>query len=91
MGENGQAPKVRADIQMRLVFDVSSYAKAGGVMDEIQAFFEGLFQDDPRAHFDFTGFQTRPCKAMQMEQREHTYYEDAAPALAMAEPGPDSF
>jgi hypothetical protein len=67
--ENGQ-PGFRADIGMRIVIDVASYAKLGSLMDTIQGLIEDrLKSGHERAAFDFTHFNTQPCKADLMAQR----------------------
>lgn len=60
----------RADVSMRLVLDESSYAAVGRLMDAIKASVTDAIAaaDVGPARFDFTGFNTHPCKASRMEQ-----------------------
>jgi hypothetical protein len=58
----------RADLNLRVVIDAPSYAVVGTLMDEISAMMEALFRRDKlRAEFDFTSFNTTPCKALRMQ------------------------
>jgi len=58
---------VRIDLGMRFVVTVDSYRRAGLFMDDLAEAVQGLLaNDEVGGHFDFTHFQTRPCKANKM-------------------------
>jgi len=60
---------VRIDLGMRFVVTVDSYRRAGLFMDDLAEAVQGLFagsNGELGGHFDFTHFQTRPCKANKM-------------------------
>lgn len=80
--ENGQAPrpKARADIQMRVVFDARKYADAGELMDAIEGSMGELLTGLQNARFDFVGFQTHPCKAVDMDRLAYDEPQQAMPA-----------
>ena len=60
---------VRIDLGMRFVVTVDSYRRAGLFMDDLAEAVQGLLaNDEVGGHFDFTHFQTRPCKANKMAQ-----------------------
>jgi hypothetical protein len=64
---NGQVPEFRAEAQMMLIVDADSYAEIGALMDEVHhALHAAIKRSKLRARFDFTGFNTRPCKRAQM-------------------------
>jgi hypothetical protein len=66
---NGSAPATRADIGMRLVVAASSYNEIGQLMDEVgEAIEQALRRHHLAAAFDFTHFNTHPCKTMRMEE-----------------------
>lgn len=70
--ENGTPAKpiTRASIGIRIVADVPNYTRAGRMMDEVYGVLKAALSEYG-AHFDFTSFETRPCKAMQMEHAMH--------------------
>lgn len=69
-GEADTRPvKARADMQMRVVLDVDSYAEAGALMDDIEDAIGGLLAGRRRARFDFVAFNTHPCKAIDMDRQ----------------------
>ena len=78
---NGSQPETtRVDIGLRFVIDAPSYSAVGGVMDEIDAMLTALFRRDGIiAAFDFTHFNTHPCKAAQMERAAHPEYDHPSP------------
>lgn len=66
---------VRIDLGVRIIATVHDYRRAGILMDDLHDAISALLAqgeedaDQPLgARFDFTHFQTRPCKAMRMEQ-----------------------
>lgn len=81
MNNNGHpSESLRSDIGMRIVLDAPSYSAVGGLMDEITAMLHALFRRDGlRAEFDFTHFNTHPCKAAQMERAAHPEYDHPSP------------
>jgi hypothetical protein len=83
---NARPETFTADVQMRLVIRESSYAAVGRVMDAIQQTVrEEVERADVRGRFDFTGFNTHPCKAARMASA----FDMDAPELAT--PTPDDF
>jgi hypothetical protein len=62
--------KTRVEVGMRLVVDTESYRNLGGVMDAIEETVRKELADAGVTHaaFDFTSFNTMPCKAIQMSQ-----------------------
>jgi hypothetical protein len=77
---NARPEAFTANVQMRLVIRESSYAAVGRVMDAIQHVVREEVEkaDVGRARFDFTGFDTHPCKAAQMASA----FDMDAPELA---------
>jgi hypothetical protein len=61
---------MRADISMRLLIDGDSYAKVGRLMDRIDGAVRDALEEEgvERALFDFTGFNTHPCKALELDR-----------------------
>jgi len=60
---------VRIDLGMRFVVTVGSYRRAGLFMDDLAEAVQSLFagsDGELDGRFDFTHFQTRPCKANKM-------------------------
>lgn len=70
MNVNGNGlPATRADVGMRLVVAADNYRTIGILMDEIgEAVEQILTRHHTTAEFDFTHFNTYPCKTMRMEQ-----------------------
>jgi hypothetical protein len=67
----------RADIGLRLLVEAGSYAKVGALMDAISlAITEQLVAQGARATFDFTHFNTHPCKSAEMAQLAGGYAGD---------------
>jgi|1185.fasta_scaffold321085_1 hypothetical protein len=64
---NGNIPKFRVALDMRLVLDSYSYEQVGALMDRVHRAVTRELREI-EARFDFTGFQTYPCKAAQMSQ-----------------------
>lgn len=86
MTQNGHTSDnaFRADLGMRIVLDTPSYAAVGGLMDEINAMLEALFRRDGlAAEFDFTHFNTHPCKTAQMADM---VYAGDAPSYESEQP-----
>lgn len=82
---NGTTASFRAEIGMALVIDVSDYATAGALMDEIRASVErALTARKAHARFDFTHFNTHPCKAAVMRQ---SFYDEETVGPSPAIPG----
>jgi hypothetical protein len=83
---NGNVPTVRADIHMAIVTDASSYTDIGKLMDAVnEAVNAAIKRTHAKARFDFTSFNTHPCKAMQMsalaERGDAPYEISPDPAL----------
>jgi len=85
MNENSDKPIARASIGIRIVADVPNYTRAGRMMDEVYGVLKAALSEYG-ARFDFTSFETQPCKAMQMERAMHdggvpqtVYLPDEAP------------
>ena len=63
---------VRIDLGLRIVATVHDYRRAGVLMDDLHDAITALLLDSETddqplaARFDFTHFQTRPCKANRM-------------------------
>lgn len=81
MAGEGPAAKARVDIGMRLVPDVENYRDVGTLMDDIQDAIAPLLGGHKRSRFDFTHFQTRPCKAGKMAHlaQQAVPFEDDVP------------
>jgi hypothetical protein len=85
MESTGDAP-MRVDFSIRVVMDASSYSEVGNVMDEIAAKIRAVaIIAEQKLRFDFVDFQTRPCKAVRMEQI--AYHNESRAQLDVAEPG----
>jgi hypothetical protein len=83
MEPNGNTPQMRAEIQMALVVDGDSYARIGTLMDAVQeAVDAAIKRQHVEARFDFTGFNTHPCKAAVMRQLVGPGEIDYAPPLS---------
>jgi hypothetical protein len=69
-----------------IAFDTPSYQSAGEKLDQIDRKLTKIL--DGHGHHEITGFQTRPCKAIQFERRLD--HEDQA-MMAQPEmlPGPE--
>jgi hypothetical protein len=82
---NGDAPAppvARAQIQMVIVVDVPCYQRAGRMMDDVAKALDPVLREH-HAMFDFTGFNTQPCKAAVMND---AYYGESAPATEQGRP-----
>jgi hypothetical protein len=56
-------------IDQRLVIESESYSHIGAVMDKLAEETEAIMHKaGVKGHADFVNFQTRPCKAMAMDQ-----------------------
>ena len=78
--------ETRVDIGMRLAIDSREYEKVGRVMDAIDHAVRQALSDQGFGHaaFDFTHFNTHPCKASVMSravEAEIAYPHDGVPAL----------
>lgn len=82
MERDGQPPRHIADIGMRLIVGAETYEEIGAIMDVVdRAVTHALGEKRLRenAAFDFTHFNTRPCKSAQLEQRyDRMMYEREA-------------
>jgi hypothetical protein len=61
---------VRIDLGLRLVVEVPSYRRAGVLMDDLYDAIVAVLNapdDAVPGRFDFTHFNTRPCKAQRMQ------------------------
>lgn len=68
-GNGTGRPATRADIGMRLVVAAPNYGRIGILMDEIGEAVERVLAGyHATAEFDFTHFNTYPCKTARMEQ-----------------------
>ncbi|HTE61067.1 MAG TPA: hypothetical protein VK631_12010 [Solirubrobacteraceae bacterium] len=84
------APTTRVDFQIRVVADAESYAQVGQMMDKLASALRIAL--DGRARFDFTSFQTHPCKAAEMERLSVMALEPAVPYPVDPQiPGTDAF
>ena len=60
--------KTRIDLGLRIVIDVDDYRRAGIFMDDVAGAVTALLSGDGmKGRFDFTHFNTRPCKTAVME------------------------
>lgn len=58
----------RIDLGLRIVIDVPDYRHAGVFMDDVAGAVGALLGgEEVKGRFDFTHFNTRPCKAAVME------------------------
>jgi hypothetical protein len=83
---NGKPPELRAELHMTIVVDADRYEPIGKLMDRVAyavAKEVGVIQREgavARARFDFTGFNTRPCKAAVMAQLTNEAAYDSEPS-----------
>jgi hypothetical protein len=71
---------VRIDLGVRIVATVPDYRRAGVLMDDVHGMLQALLVDgeegrELNARFDFTHFQTRPCKALTMNRAAMEQFE----------------
>jgi hypothetical protein len=65
---DGRIPTFRVDIGLRVVIESTSYEHVGRLMDRLHLALARELRGEERAYFDFTHFQTHPCKAGRMEE-----------------------
>ena len=82
---------MQVDIGMRMLVNADSYAKVGELMDVIEDAVRRAI-DSPefqlgknKVHFDFTSFNTNPCKALALDREANAMY--GTPQPGPADPG----
>jgi hypothetical protein len=59
----------RVSIGMQLNVDIEKYEQMGRIMDQLERKLKkSLEKEGVRARFDFTSFNTNPCKAIEMDR-----------------------
>lgn len=75
---------IQVSIGMQLNATVEEYEQMGRVMDQIERKLKkALEKEGVKARFDFTSFNTNPCKAIQMDRDRYEMMEgqDAEPEI----------
>lgn len=81
--------KMRVVVNVGVVFDVETYTDAGQIIDTMDAKLHKVL--DGKGQFEFTGFQTRPCKAAKFDRAISEQLAYAEPDMAQAMPPMSDF